>query len=340
MAEIQVLTIACIYVGLALLSWAVTRGVRQYAIRRMLLDHPNHRSLHTSPTPRGGGLSIAITVLSVILLLWIAEYIPDRIALATLVGGIVVALTGWLDDNRDVSIVIRLVLYLLASGWACYWISGMPLDSPVLHPVEFLLRVLALTWMINLYNFMDGSDALAASQGVFAAAVTAILLFAGGSIGPAYIMLALAASCSGFLIWNWPPARIFMGDIGSCFTGFMFGIWALITWDDGALSPAIWLVVLSLFICDASLTLLKRFFTGARWYQAHRSHAYQLAIQSGLSHKQLIYIILLLFMALLLPLSWLAYRYEDLQWGVTAFVYCMAALLWLLIQSWASRSGN
>jgi len=340
MSEIQILTITCIYAGLVLLSWAVTGRVRQYAMRRMLLDHPNHRSLHTSPTPRGGGLSIAITVLSVILLLWFAGYIPDQIVLATAVGGLVVALTGWLDDNLDVSIVIRLIMYLLASSWACYWISGMSLGSPDLHPVEFLLRVLALTWMINLYNFMDGSDALAASQGVFAAVVAAILLFTTGSSGPAYIMLALAASCSGFLIWNWPPARIFMGDIGSCFTGFMFGIFVMVTWDDGTISPAVWLIVLSLFICDASLTLIKRLFTGARWYQAHRSHAYQLAIQSGLSHKQLIYIILLLFMTLLLPLSWIAYRFENFQWGATAFVYCMVAIIWLLIQSRAGRSGN
>lgn len=305
----------------------------------MILDYPNQRSLHTVPTPRGGGLSIALSVLPGVIAVWYAGLIPYQIAIATGGGGLLVTFVGWMDDNRGVSVIWRSLSYIVASIWACYWILSLygQIDREIIH---YLFWSFVLTWMINLYNFMDGSDALAALQAIFTACVATLLLLLSDQSGLAILLLILAASCTGFLYWNWPPARIFMGDTGSCFTGFIFGLFAMITSNDGTLSITIWLILLSLFICDTSLTLLKRMLGGERWYIAHRSHAYQLVIQSGWGHKQFIYRVLLVYIIFLLPLCWIAYRYDGYQWEITVFTYCMAAAAWLLIQSKLGRNGN
>ncbi len=341
----NVLILVAIYAGITLFAWSVTRWVRQYALNKMILDYPNQRSLHTVPTPRGGGLSIALSVLPAVIVMWYSGLMPLQIAIATGGGGLLVILIGWMDDNRGVAIIWRFLCYIIASIWACYWILslyGQPLDDEFIQYMfwQYLFWTFALTWMINLYNFMDGSDALAALQAIFAASVAAVLLLASGQTAFAIVLLVMAASCTGFLYWNWPPARIFMGDTGSCFIGFMFGLFAMITSNDGTLSITIWLILLSLFICDTSLTLLKRIFGGERWYIAHRGHAYQLVIQSGLGHKQLIYRVLLIYIIFLLPLSWFAFRFDGYQWEITVFTYCMAAAAWLLIQSRFGRNGN
>ncbi len=224
-----------------LLCVLLTAVVRQYALRCAMLDIPNERSSHTVPTPRGGGLAISLTVLSSVIGLWFLGELQSSWLLALGGGGLLVSLIGWIDDHRHVSPVWRALGQLLAAYWALYWIGGLgalglgyfSLDTgwPGLFIAGFVIA-----WVVNLYNFMDGSDGIASIQGITAASTAAILLFAVQETALATLMAVLAAACCGFLVWNWPPAKIFMGDVGSYLLGFMFAVVAVITNHNGSVS--------------------------------------------------------------------------------------------------------
>ncbi|MEX2353437.1 MAG: glycosyltransferase family 4 protein, partial [Gammaproteobacteria bacterium] len=291
-----------------------------------------HRSLHAEPTPRGGGLSIVILVLSSTFILWLLELLPAPDLLAIGVGGLLVAVTGWLDDHYDVPALWRAIAYLGASVWAVYWVMVSDLSANLMLYVLSGIAVIAIAWLTNLYNFMDGSDGLAAGQAIFTGMVVAVLLSMSDQTGLSILLLVLAGASSGFLIWNRPPAKIFMGDAGSCLVGFMFAVTAMITATQGSISLAVWLILLAVFICDASLTLLKRILNRERWYQAHRSHAYQLTVQYGFSHKQLLAAFLLLNIILLIPSALMAYFWSGWQWWVASGIYILMSGLWIYIQ--------
>jgi len=326
-----------LYFGTALLAWCITDRIRRYAVKRAILDYPNQRSSHSQPIPRGGGISIAVIVLSCLLVLWLAGEIPRRVLLAAGAGGILVTLVGWLDDKKDLPAAWRAASYLLASGWAVYWL--FPLYATEIQCLVLAgSAVLALAWLTNLYNFMDGSDGMAAAQAIFTALVTALMLWPENHTGLSVLLLVLSAACAGFLIWNLPPARIFLGDTGSCLIGFLLAVLALFTSLEGKLPPAVWLILLSIFICDASLTLGKRVLKGEKWYRAHRSHAYQVLLQSGLTHGRLLSGVVIVNLLLLIPLSCLSYNFPDYQWWITAAVYLLMASVWLTIQlNWVKQ---
>jgi Fuc2NAc and GlcNAc transferase len=147
------------------------------------------------------------------------------------------------------------------------------------------MAALAIAWCANLYNFMDGIDGLAATEAVVVGGAGGLLLLRAGAPDLALIALLSAAASTGFLVWNWPPAQIFMGDAGSGLLGFLFGALAVVSVKRGVLSPSVWLLLLGVFLFDATATLVRRFLAGERWYSAHRLHAYQRAVQSGLSHR-------------------------------------------------------
>jgi len=329
--DLNTVILVAVYAITVLLAWWITAWSRRYAMQQAILDHPNHRSSHTEPTPRGGGIAIAVLVMAALMILWLSQYIPLQLFLALGGGGFLVATVGWIDDRWNISVIWRAASYLTASAWAVYWITD--LYAPDLHYGFWIYAgiVVLISWLVNLYNFMDGTDGLAAAEGITTASITAILLLLAGQSGLAILLLILSAACGGFLIWNWPPAKIFMGDIGSCLIGFLFGAVALISYLNGSIGPAVWLILLSIFICDASLTLLKRILKREKWYSAHRSHAYQLLVQAGFSHKQLL-IGLLLVNLLLYPFAAVAHYVEDWSWWLTAGIYCLMGSLWWFIQ--------
>jgi Fuc2NAc and GlcNAc transferase len=176
----------------------------------------------------------------------------------------------------------RLLVHIVAAGWAVAQLG--PLQAA--GPVGSLLAGIGVVWAINLYNFMDGIDGLAAIEAITAAGAAAVLLAAGGHIGLALAAGLVAASALGFLPWNWPPARIFMGDVGSGLLGYLFGALALAGHNAGALSVAGWLALLGVFVFDATATLLRRLVAGERVSTAHRLHAYQRLVQSGWPHRR------------------------------------------------------
>ena len=286
---------AVVMIIAGLLSWGLTGLVRRYTLRRGILDIPNARSSHLVATPRGGGLAMVVVFLASLLLLALQGAIGAKTAVALIGGGLLVAGIGWLDDRRGLPPLPRAVVQGLAALWALGWLGGLPsLDLGVtrlfLGPVGFLLGLLGIVWCINLYNFMDGIDGLAGVEAVTVAGTAALLLVGkkagffpatgvpAATAGMAIVCGLLVPAAAGFLAWNWPPARLFMG--------FTFGVLAVASENSGALPLLVWMLLLGVFVVDATATLLRRIRRGERWTEAHRTHAYQLAVQTGRTHKQ------------------------------------------------------
>ena len=321
---------------------AGTALVRRYALRQGVLDLPGARSAHSRPTPRGGGLAMAVVFTAGLTLLYLDGRLPGPLFWALSGGGAAIALVGFWDDHRGLPAAPRFAVHLGAVVWAMAWlagpgaVSGAPPELAFLGPAGVALTALALLWLINLYNFMDGIDGLAASEAVFVA-LAALALLAGGPGGGLGQALALLAACGcGFLLLNWAPARIFMGDAGSCWLGYVFGVLALATAHEGQLSLWCWPVLLGVFVADASATLLRRVCGGARWYQAHRSHAYQHTARR-LGHARTALLAAALNLLWLAPLAGLAAASPGLAPALT--LLALAPLFVLALAQGAGREG-
>jgi Fuc2NAc and GlcNAc transferase len=290
-------------------SLVLTGAVRWYALRLQILDIPNERSSHIVPTPRGGGASVVVVFLLIVLLFVQRGSASAGLGFALIGGGLAVALVGFLDDHFRVPVWLRLLIHFAAAGWALSQLYGMgPLHLGWIRWdwgwVGQLVALIGLVWMINLYNFMDGIDGIAGIEAVCASGLGGLLLVWSGLGGLAAAAFALAGASAGFLMWNWPPARIFMGDVGSGFLGFVMGVLAI---SSAKAQPQLiwpWLILLSVFIVDATVTLMKRVITGARWYEAHCSHAYQHAARRWGSHSKVTLAIAAINVVWLFPLAW------------------------------------
>jgi Fuc2NAc and GlcNAc transferase len=286
------------FLGMVFLSWLLTGAMRRYALRSALLDVPNERSLHRTPTPRGGGVAVALVTLVGLTAAGLLSKIPADVAWALGGGGALVATVGWLEDRRGVSARVRATVHAAAACWAAYWIWGGLTPAAV-------AGVVCIMWAINLYNFMDGIDGLAGMEASSVGLIAGALFLMAGRADLAGVAFLVAAAATGFLGWNWPPARIFMGDVGSGFLGFMFGALSLIAGRSGALPLALCLLLAGVFAFDATVTLLRRAARGERWYQPHRSHAYQRLVQAGSTHGEVSSGVLLVNLVLG-ALAWLA----------------------------------
>ncbi|MBX9903502.1 MAG: glycosyltransferase family 4 protein [Burkholderiales bacterium] len=241
---------------------------------RLALDQPNARSLHTSPVPRTGGIGLLLGVAAG--WTWIAPHLPWLFwaALLLLIG------VSLLDDLRGLSAAVRLATHLFAA-------MLMASALPALHEslLLFAVAVLAIGWMCNLYNFMDGSDGLAGGMAVSGFLVYAVAAWLSGSVQFALLNLAVAAAATGFLVHNFHPARIFLGDAGAVPLGFLAASFGIVGWLQHDWTWWFPLLVFSPFIVDASVTLARRQLSGARVWEAHRDHYYQRLVQLGLGHR-------------------------------------------------------
>lgn len=292
-------------------AFLLTGLIRRLALRVALLDIPNHRSSHITPTPRGGGLAIVTAFL--LGGLGLAAISPPGsvgFVVILLFTSLLVAGIGLWDDLRQLSAKQRILVHLLAAVLLVWGLGRDGLCGPEpgqLWPWPLpggLLLVLVVVWALNLFNFMDGIDGLAGGEAVFVAAGGALLLSLGGGSLEMVLLLLLAAACLGFLVWNWPPARIFMGDVGSGFLGFVLAGLALRTAifrDD--LPLAAWLILSGVFLVDATFTLLRRMVRREKWYNAHRSHAYQHAAARYGRHRPVTMAGMAINLFWLLPLS-------------------------------------
>jgi len=310
-------------------AFVLTFVMRRVSLARGLLDVPNERSSHATPTPRGGGVAIVIGSLGAFIGLWLLCAVDTNLFIALAGGGLAVAVIGLIDDRRPLPASVRLIVHIAAAAWALTWLAKS--SGPHLTAAIQLVALLGIIWTLNLYNFMDGIDGIAASEGVFVSwAGAGLLLLAGGSFGIAAMALAVGAACLGFLIWNWPPARIFMGDVGSAYLGYVIGVLALAGARENAVTLWVWLILGAVFFVDATLTLVRRMFRGERVHQAHRSHAYQWLARRWASHKRVTVAVLAVNLFWLLPCAGFAIANPELApWA--ALVAVTPVIVWAFL---------
>lgn len=247
------------------IGFAGTWLARRYALARRLLDEPGERRSHNVATPRGGGIAIVVAVLVAVAIGWSA--LGGGLALAAFATGFaLVAAIGWVDDHRPLSPALRLLVHVLASA-----LFAAAVHAGSGAPATVAIAFLAPLVLTNVWNFMDGIDGLAASQALIVGGLLAL-----GLGGPwPLVALALAAACAGFLPFNLPTARIFMGDVGSGAIGYAIGALCAIAAEQGGTAAAWLLLPLAPFLVDAGLTLARRVLRRERWWTAHTQHAYQ-----------------------------------------------------------------
>ena len=306
---------------------AVLTGlVRRYALRVDLLDVPNNRSSHEVATPRGGGFSIVIVFLGAVIGIYIFAYMPLEVFSSLLVGGVLVAGIGFVDDHNHVPAVWRFATQVVAATFAVLMLGGLP-------EVQFggvrvdlglagdAIALLFTVWLINLYNFMDGIDGIAAVEAVciVGSALFISSVSDGGFITTLFVVFVAAAL--GFLAWNWPPAKIFMGDVGSGFIGFILAMFAIISSSLGILPIWCWLILAGVFVIDSTITLVTRVIKGQEWYSAHKSHAYQKVSRHLNGHRPVTLAVLGINLLWLLPLAWLAAAWPASGWWLTVLAW-------------------
>ncbi len=270
-------------------AWALTALVRRYALRTELLDHPNDRSSHTVPTPRGGGVAIVASFMLLVLAMGLLGLIEQRLMIAALGAGAVVALLGFIDDRASLPARVRFAGHALAAAWCIGWMNAIPRVPIFGHVVDLgwagpALCGLFIVWMINLFNFMDGIDGIASVEAITTTLGGALLWWLAGS-GTGWVAAVAFAGCvAGFLAWNWPPAKIFMGDAGSGFLGLMVALLALWSGQSTPLLFWAWFILVGCFMVDATTTLIRRVRRGEKFFEAHRAHAYQYASRRAGRH--------------------------------------------------------
>lgn len=313
MSRSPVLLIAGIW-GLSCIS---TGLVRQYALQRNLLDLPNSRSSHVVPTPRGGGIAIVFAFFVAVLGMSLFKQLNLAMLITLVAGGGAIAFIGFLDDRLHLPAALRFGVHLSAASLAVLLLGGIPeaaLTNWDLHGiwVGAAIAVLMLVWATNLFNFMDGIDGIAGSEAIFVTVAGAWLNWhQKGDLALSVSMLCLAAASHGFLIWNWPPARIFMGDVGSGFLGFTVAVLGLAMSQSRVVPIEVWGILGGVFLVDATVTLIRRILRGDRWFEAHRMHAYQHLSRRWNSHLPVTLLVSLINVIWLLPWAFLATRAPE-----------------------------
>ncbi|WP_087501555.1 glycosyltransferase family 4 protein [Pseudomonas sp. SID14000] len=289
-------------------SLLLTAALRRYALNKQIIDVPNARSSHTVPTPRGGGVAIVLSFLGCLPLLGLAGAVPLPTLVAIGGAGALIAVIGFMDDHGHIAARWRLLGHFAAAGWMLYWLGGL---APVLvfgftldlQWFGYILAALYCVWMLNLYNFMDGIDGIASVEAVTACLGMVLLSALAGAPQLMALPLLLAAATLGFLFWNFPPARIFMGDAGSGFLGIVLaGLSLQAAWAAPQLFWC-WLILLGVFVVDATFTLIRRLLRGDKVYEAHRSHAYQFASRHYGKHLPVTLAVAALNLFWLLPIA-------------------------------------
>ncbi len=315
--------------GIFLLSWLLCAVL----VRRgstWLMDMPVDRSAHLQATPRGGGLAIVIGIY-VFLSILASLNLLSLFQFSVLLCALPVAAAGFADDIRSLSVKIRLPLHLLSAFVALALLGPVPepfFSGVVELPFVLMsaLLMVALVWLLNLYNFMDGIDTLAAGQCLFVSGAAAFLLPAS-EIGLIWACVGLFVATSGFFLWNMPPARLFMGDVGSTFLGFFLGLLGLLSHFNGSLSVWVWVLLMGVFIADTTFTLLRRCLSGHSVTQGHSTHAYQHLARRLNSHTRVAIVLTAVNLVWLLPLAWLATVYPE--YGVVLAISGIVPLMLL-----------
>ena len=332
-----------IFILLTILSYIFVYLIRRYAEKRQLLDHPNDRSSHSAPMPRGGGLAIVLLVTGAGL--WsIYETGLSRNLIYTVCGA-VIAFLGWRDDIHSLSPRVRFTVQGLVAitsilGFGYFKSVTIPLFGVLqLGAVGIAITFMWIIGLTNAYNFMDGIDGMAGGVAVSAGLGWMWLSSASGHWGNSFVFwvaLSISASSLGFLGHNWSPAKIFMGDVSSTFLGYSFAVLPLLSADKGGDALMLGTLLMWTFILDTSVTFFQRLFKGENIFSAHRSHLYQRLIIGGYKHAT----VSSLFILLTLLAGMLSYLWARGSSIAPAFIFIGLPLIWILLSLHASRLKN
>lgn len=342
MQPYAMITLAFFLFAVFLCSIGLTRVVFICAKAWSWLAIPNGRSSHTTPTAKGGGIAIVTVFFSAMLVLWAYALIPGVLVFAFMGGGLLAAGVSVADDWRHVHIGVRLLVHFIAAAIAIFFIGNISsLDiggrTIQLHWFSNLVPI-GIVWMMNMYNFMDGADGLAGSQAVLTGMIGGVFLAIVGAWDLALIAWVLAAAVGGFLIWNWSPASIFMSDVGSIFIGFVFAVLAIASERSGALPLLVWVLLLAVFVTDATLTTLRRIVKGEEWFAGHHNFGFQQWIERGYTHRQVTLGVLgmngVLILFVVLSRIW-----PQLFAFLFVAAFAMLAMVWWRSQRFTARTS-
>jgi Fuc2NAc and GlcNAc transferase len=331
-----------IFIGALLASYAATAWLLRHSRISGLVDRPNPRSSHSTPTPRGGGLSMVAVTTAGVIILYATGWLSLALTAALVVGGVSIAAVGFWDDVRSAPVAARMMVHFGAAALAVYCVS----DTTAVRAADFItelgiigqiLCVLAVVWTLNLFNFMDGIDGIAASEAAFILLGAAGLSLYFGNPSPEELAPSLiaAAASLGFLRWNWPPARIFMGDIGSGYLGYVIAVLGLESSRTSAVNVYAWIILGSLFLTDATVTLCRRLLRGERAHQPHRTHAYQWLARRWGSHARVTTAVIAIDLLWLLPCAACAVNFPRFASWI-----CIVALTPLVAGALLSGAGR
>ena len=279
-----------------------------------ILSVKNHRTLHKLPTPRGGGIVFSLlSILAIFLIFWNWQF-TEEMLLALVVGGFTATLFGFVDDIKNIRAEVKLIIQFSLACWAVCCLYFSELLSLGFTPLYITIPIILLimVWMMNAYNFIDGIDGMAASGAIFVCLALALALFlTDGPIEIIAIFIMITSTITGFIVFNWPPASIFMGDAGSIFLGYILGVLLLFTVLNNDMTIWLWLTVFGYFFADTTVTQILRIILVKKWYLAHRSHAYQNLSRITNSHRKVTIAVILYNLLWILPLTvWSALQPE------------------------------
>lgn len=298
-------------------SFVLTWLLRKYAIKNNVIDIPNQRSSHSAPTPRGGGVALVISFLIGLVVLCLLKTISIEQLISLFIAGLIIAVVGFLDDHGHIAARWRLLMHFIAAAVGLYFLGKFPVIE--LFGYEFsagwigmIFGLVYLVWMLNLYNFMDGINGLASVEAITFSFSSCLLLLntvpEASNSGLFSVLVMLGSATLGFMLWNFPKAKIFMGDAGSGFLGMVVG---LIVLHLAMVSSSMFMAeicLLGVFIVDATITLLRRLVAGKKVYEAHASHTYQIMARKFDSHKIVTTTVLVINLIWLTPVALLIAR--------------------------------
>jgi UDP-N-acetylmuramyl pentapeptide phosphotransferase/UDP-N-acetylglucosamine-1-phosphate transferase len=318
-----------IFTGLGFLSFFLTIVIKNFAFQKKMIDIPNERSLHNLPTPKGGGIAIVIPWYIGITGLYFAGLVEKELYFALLCG-ILLAVVSFIDDVSGLSPFIRLIVQFITAIAAFYFLGGLrPLFLPGFyvqyHFLVYPIAIVGMVWFINLFNFMDGVDGLASVEAIIICSVLFVLTWSMATI-------LLIVCISGFLYWNWPRAKIFMGDVGSTQLGFILVIFGIYFHNILEFSILNWIMLSSPFWFDATLTLYRRWRNGEKLSEAHRKHVYQRIVQAGYSHAKVNFFLITINLIIIL----LIILYRDIK-ILQIPVFILTLVFFYLITRWVDK---
>jgi len=328
----MILWVSLIMFVTALISWFCVGKLRHYLTAKNIFDTVNERSMHEGQVPRGGGIIIIVLLLTALLWFAISSTRP-LLFLALWLTILMWSALSWRDDRYDLSPKLRLVLQMAFAIFAVSafgWVDNIQLNSDFRLSLAWfgaLMTFIGFLWLANLYNFMDGMDGLVAAQTIIASLTFGFWFWVLGDLEIAFVCLIVAAASYGFLLWNWRPAKIFMGDVGSVTLGAFFACLIIIATSRFDVPVLSMVMLFGLFVADASLTMLKRAFRGEKIWLPHREHFYQRIGLAGMEHEKIVIVSIvgMLFCSLLATLS-LIYRDTILLClgALSLFIFCLA----------------